>query len=75
MQSRDVDRQGTAPLPPSVQAVGQRVSAATADHAYDQVTVNDYPPSVGLAPHIDTHSAFSGTVLWHSLHLFVSFSS
>lgn len=24
----------------------------------DQVTVNEYPPGVGIAPHVDTHSAF-----------------
>lgn len=27
----------------------------------DQCTVNDYPAGVGLSPHIDTHSAFTGT--------------
>jgi len=26
----------------------------------DQVTVNEYTPGVGIAPHIDTHSAFGG---------------
>ena len=25
----------------------------------DQVTVNDYPPGSGIAPHVDTHSAFT----------------
>ena len=25
-----------------------------------QCTVNDYPRGAGMAPHIDTHSAFSG---------------
>jgi len=24
----------------------------------DQITVNEYPPGVGIAPHVDTHSAF-----------------
>lgn len=28
----------------------------------DQCTVNEYPAGVGLSPHIDTHSAFSGKV-------------
>jgi alkylated DNA repair protein alkB family protein 8 len=33
----------------------------------DQVTVNEYTCGVGLAPHIDTHSAFEGAI--HSLSL------
>jgi hypothetical protein len=31
--------------------------------AFDQVTVNEYPPGCGIAPHVDTHSAFTGTIL------------
>ena len=33
----------------------------------DQVTVNEYPRGVGLAPHVDTHSAFGDTILSLSL--------
>tara|TARA_B100000003_G_scaffold135360_1_gene121406 strand:- start:4350 stop:4916 length:567 start_codon:yes stop_codon:yes gene_type:complete len=33
----------------------------------DQVTVNEYPRGVGLAPHVDTHSAFGPTILSLSL--------
>ena len=55
-----MDRQGTSSMPQSMQAVGQRMAVATSGQHYDQVTVNDYPPGVGLAPHIDTHSAFAG---------------
>lgn len=29
----------------------------------DQVTVNEYPRGTGLAPHVDTHSAFGETIL------------
>lgn len=29
----------------------------------DQLTVNEYAPGVGLAPHIDTHSAFTGAII------------
>ena len=29
--------------------------------------VNEYPPGVGLSPHIDTHSAFEGLILSLSL--------
>jgi len=35
--------------------------------AFDQVTVNEYPPGCGIAPHVDTHSAFTGTILSLSL--------
>lgn len=33
----------------------------------DQLTVNQYPAGVGLAPHVDAHSAFTGAVLSLSL--------
>lgn len=33
----------------------------------DQLTVNEYPPGVGLSPHIDTHSAFEGFIFSLSL--------
>lgn len=31
------------------------------------VQVNEYPPGVGLSPHIDTHSAFGGSIFSLSL--------
>lgn len=31
------------------------------------VQVNEYPPGVGLSPHIDTHSAFEGSIFSLSL--------
>ncbi|PON68588.1 Splicing factor-like protein [Parasponia andersonii] len=39
----------------------------TADIDLDQLTVNEYPPGVGLSPHIDTHSAFEGLIFSLSL--------
>ncbi|CAM6087992.1 unnamed protein product [Calypogeia fissa] len=33
----------------------------------DQLTVNEYPRGVGLSPHIDTHSAFEGSIISLSL--------
>jgi hypothetical protein len=30
--------------------------------AYNQLTVNEYPPGIGIASHCDTHSAFGGTI-------------
>ncbi|KAH6820413.1 RNA-binding family protein [Perilla frutescens var. hirtella] len=38
-----------------------------ADTSLDQLTVNEYPPGVGLSPHIDTHSAFEGLIFSLSL--------
>jgi alkylated DNA repair protein alkB family protein 8 len=35
---------------------------------FDQVTVNEYQPGVGLSPHVDTHSAFGDTIISLSLH-------
>lgn len=34
---------------------------------FDQVTVNEYAPGVGLAPHVDTHSAFGAVIASLSL--------
>lgn len=31
--------------------------------AFDQLTVNEYEPGVGLSAHVDTHSAFTGKSL------------
>lgn len=33
----------------------------------DQLTVNEYTPGVGISPHIDTHSSFTGAILSLSL--------
>lgn len=38
-----------------------------ADVSLDQLTVNEYPRGVGLSPHIDTHSAFEGSIYSLSL--------
>ena len=40
---------------------------ATSALRCDQVTVNEYPRGIGLAPHVDTHSAFGETILSLSL--------
>nr|CCA16369.1 alkylated DNA repair protein alkB 8 putative [Albugo laibachii Nc14] len=34
---------------------------------FDQVTANEYLPGQGIAPHIDTHSAFTGAIVSLSL--------
>lgn len=33
----------------------------------DQITINEYPPGVGIAPHVDTHSAFENGIFSLSL--------
>lgn len=33
----------------------------------DQLTVNEYTPGVGIAPHVDAHSSFTGSILSLSL--------
>lgn len=45
----------------------QKLDGIPADIALDQLTVNEYPPGVGLSPHIDTHSAFEGLIFSLSL--------
>jgi alkylated DNA repair protein alkB family protein 8 len=39
----------------------------TANIDLDQLTVNEYPPGVGLSPHVDTHSAFENSIYSLSL--------
>lgn len=38
-----------------------------APHQFDQITVNEYQPGIGIASHCDTHSAFSDTIAVISL--------
>jgi alkylated DNA repair protein alkB family protein 8 len=33
----------------------------------DQLTVNEYTPGVGIAPHVDAHSSFTGAITALSL--------
>ena len=50
-------------FPAAVVSIAGRMRALPDVPALDQLTVNEYPPGVGLAPHIDTHSAFTGDCL------------
>jgi alkylated DNA repair protein alkB homolog 8 len=45
-----------------VAALLPRLQAAGATERLDQLTVNEYGAGVGLSPHIDTHSAFTGAL-------------
>lgn len=59
-------------LPSFVRPILDRISSCpdlhdAANIVLDQLTVNEYPPGVGLSPHIDTHSAFRGHIFSLSL--------
>lgn len=59
--TRDVDpQQPIAPMPAPVAALLPRLLAAGGTDRLDQLTVNEYGVGVGLSPHIDTHSSFTG---------------
>ncbi|KAK9144098.1 hypothetical protein Sjap_004001 [Stephania japonica] len=70
---RNVDtKRHLGELPSFVSPILERISSfssgAEAVHGIvDQLTVNEYPSGVGLAPHIDTHSAFEGSIFSLSL--------
>ena len=60
LQSRNVDTQKPIrPLPPLAQQMAHRLEELLGV-AFDQLTVNEYEPGVGLSAHVDTHSAFTG---------------
>ena len=64
---RTVDRRPLEQgVPTWMQAVCQRTERIMGG-AVDQMTVNEYACGVGLAPHIDTHSAFQGPIMSLSL--------
>ena len=73
--TRDAKHSAPDPLPPVCAKLLRRVSerfggdVPGADRAAlcDQLTVNEYPAGVGLAPHVDTHSAFGPAILSVSL--------
>eukprot|EP00887_Chlorella_sp_A99_P002138 scaffold21.g2138.t1 len=56
-----------APIPAGMRAVAARVEALPGALPFDQLTVNEYPCGVGIAPHADCHSAFGGAVALVSL--------
>jgi len=62
----------TKPMPAFVNEILTRASALNAPGAgecldCDQLTVNEYVCGVGIAPHVDTHSAFGATIMSLSL--------
>ncbi|KAL0051627.1 hypothetical protein WJX82_010933 [Trebouxia sp. C0006] len=67
-QSRNVDPQKPIQqFPAALQPVVERLQHLQDMPQVDQCTVNEYSPGVGLSPHIDTHSAFTGAIASLSL--------
>nr|XP_048320346.1 alkylated DNA repair protein ALKBH8 homolog isoform X1 [Ziziphus jujuba var. spinosa] len=72
-ETRNVDsKQHLGELPSFVSPVLEKISmfpslGDAANKVLNQLTVNEYPPGVGLSPHIDTHSAFEGLIFSLSL--------
>eukprot|EP00803_Ostreobium_quekettii_P005720 evm.model.scf_27.9 EVM.evm.TU.scf_27.9 scf_27:65880-70787(-) len=66
--TRNIDRNSPlGKLPECVEGVASRIQSASACPQLDQLTINSYPPGVGLLPHVDTHSAFTGAIISLSL--------
>ncbi|GFR41729.1 hypothetical protein Agub_g2480, partial [Astrephomene gubernaculifera] len=67
--TRNVDpRQPLGPLPGWLgELVGRMEGIPEVCQPLDQLTVNEYLRGVGLSPHVDTHSAFTGPILSLSL--------
>ncbi|KAL0038021.1 hypothetical protein WJX79_009793 [Trebouxia sp. C0005] len=67
-QSRNVDPQKPIQqFPAALQTVVERLQHLQDMPQVDQCTVNEYSAGVGLSPHIDTHSAFTGAIASLSL--------
>ncbi|ONK55728.1 uncharacterized protein A4U43_C10F390 [Asparagus officinalis] len=73
-ETRNVDsRQFLGELPSFVSPILEKISSFPhlddnkSRLKIDQLTVNEYPPGVGLSPHIDTHSAFDEFIFSLSL--------
>lgn len=47
-------------MPEELQPLLRRLALLPGLAQLDQATVNEYAPGVGLSPHVDTHSAFTG---------------
>jgi alkylated DNA repair dioxygenase AlkB len=60
LQTRNVDvGRPIAPLPPLAKQLASTLEQLLVC-TFDQLTVNEYEPGVGLSAHVDTHSAFTG---------------
>ncbi|KAL4441225.1 hypothetical protein ABPG77_011462 [Micractinium sp. CCAP 211/92] len=55
------------PIPPRARRIADRIQQLPDAVAIDQLTVNDYACGVGISPHVETHSAFTGAIVSLSL--------
>ena len=70
MQARSIDTsKPTTPLPPYLDGILARLRALQDVPEFDQCTINEYSPGVGLSSHVDTHSAFEGAHCHWSQHM------
>eukprot|EP00210_Caulerpa_lentillifera_P001893 g1821.t1 len=53
----------TPPFPEETLTIVERIESLDNIPKLDQLTVNTYPCGIGLASHIDTHSAFTGAII------------
>uniref|UniRef100_A0A7S3EF57 Fe2OG dioxygenase domain-containing protein n=1 Tax=Rhodosorus marinus TaxID=101924 RepID=A0A7S3EF57_9RHOD len=61
-------REKIGPLPRFVEPIVSRLKALDdVGQEFDQLTVNEYVPGVGLSPHVDTHSMFTNVLASVSL--------
>ncbi|PRW57369.1 alkylated DNA repair alkB-like protein 8 [Chlorella sorokiniana] len=51
------------PIPPAARRIADRIQQLPGAVAIDQLTVNEYGPGVGIAPHVETHAAFTGAIV------------
>ena len=69
MNSVDKDKPMYEPIPDFLKAVTERMNKLfeKTQGPFDQLTVNDYSPGDGIAPHFDVHSPFEETFVALSL--------
>ena len=72
-ETTEIDRDSrdrTPDIPPTFQVIAKRIEKITKikDFSIDQITANEYLPSQGIAPHVDTTRSFTGIIV--SLCLF-----
>ncbi|KAF4649256.1 Alkylated DNA repair protein alkB 8, partial [Perkinsus olseni] len=67
LRAEDADLKGEAIMPAYTEELVRRIRANSVDEARDfepdQLTINEYTPGVGIAFHVDTHSAFEGPIV------------
>ncbi|KAI8811486.1 hypothetical protein BJ742DRAFT_736802 [Cladochytrium replicatum] len=58
----------TRPFPPWTESLLSRFNHHRPQtHSFNQLTINEYPPGTGIAPHVDAHTTFHSPILIISL--------